>query len=211
MIQQETLIFDSQTQRFLGALAAQGGKPIYTLSYADARKVLEDLQRAPIAKLPAAIEDKDLPVGPGGHVSIRIYRPQNVTGMLPAVVYIHGGGWILGSKNTHDRLLRDLTNATGVAFVFVNYTPSPEAQYPIPVEQGYAVAKYVAEHGAELSLDGGSLAVAGDSVGGCMAAVVAQLATERGGPKLRYKPCSIRSPTRISPLRPTTSSPMAPG
>jgi len=102
-------------------------------------------------------------------------------------MYYHGGGWVLGSKNTHDRLLRDLVNRTNAAFVFVNYTPSPEAQFPVPIEQGFAAAKYVAEHGDELGFDSARLAVAGDSVGGNMTAVVAQLAKERKGPTIRYQ------------------------
>jgi len=96
-------------------------------------------------------------------------------------MYFHGGGWILGSKNTHDRLLRDLVNGTNAAFVFVNYAPSPEAQFPIPIEQGFAATKYVSEHGDEFGLDATRLAVGGDSVGGNMAAVVTQLAKERKG------------------------------
>ncbi len=102
-------------------------------------------------------------------------------------MYFHGGGWILGSKDTHDRLLRDLTNGAQAAFVFVNYTPSPEAQFPVPIEQDYAATKYIAEHGKEFGLDTSRLAVAGDSVGGNMVAVVTQLAKERKGPAIRYQ------------------------
>jgi acetyl esterase len=150
--------------------------------------VLEDLQAsASVTKLPADVEDKMFPVGPTGQTSVTIYRPKGLNGRLPVVMYYHGGGWVLGSKNTHDRLLRDLVNGTNAAFVFVNYTPSPEAQFPVPIEQGFAAAKYVAEHGDELGFDTARLAVAGDSVGGNMAAVVAQLAKERKGPMIRYQ------------------------
>jgi acetyl esterase len=102
-------------------------------------------------------------------------------------MYFHGGGWVSGSKHTHDRLLRDLVNGTKAAFVFVNYTPSPEAQFPVPIEQVYAATKYIADHGKELRLDGSRLAIAGDSVGGNMVAVVAQLAKERRSPAIRYQ------------------------
>jgi len=108
-------------------------------------------------------------------------------GLLPVVMYFHGGGWVLGSKNTHDRLVRDLVNGSDAAFVFVNYTPSPEAQFPVPLEQCYAATKYVSENGKELGLDPGRLALAGDSVGGYATAVVAQLAKERKGPSIRYQ------------------------
>ncbi len=183
----EQPILEPKTQAFIDALAARGGKPIYELSYADARKVLEDAQAGAVAKLPADVEEKVLPVGPGGEVSVRIYRPQGSQGPLPVVMYFHGGGWVLGSGNTHDRLLRDLVNGANAAFVFVNYTPSPEARFPVPIEQGYAATRYIAEHGNEFRLDTTRLAVAGDSVGGNMAAVVAQLAREREGPPIRYQ------------------------
>src|SRR5712692_3526615 len=187
MTNQKTPILEPKTQAFIDALNAQGGKPIYELSYADARKVLEDAQAAPVKKLPADIEEKVLPVGPTGETSVRIYRPQSAKGLLPVVMYFHGGGWILGSKNTHDRLLRDLVNGTNAAFVFVNYTPSPEAQFPVPNEQAYAATKYIAEHGKEFGFDTSRLAVVGDSAGGSMAAVVTLLAKERKGPAIRYQ------------------------
>lgn len=185
MTNQKTSILEPKTQAFVDALNAQGGKPLYELSYADARKVLEDAQAIEVRKLPADVEEKILPVGPGGEVSVRIYRPKGAKGLLPVVMYFHGGGWILGSKNTHDRLLRDLVNGSNAAFVFVNYTSSPEAQFPVPIEQDYAATKYIAEHGKELGLDSSRLAVAGDSVGGNMVAVVTQLAKERKGPAIR--------------------------
>jgi acetyl esterase len=181
------IVLDPKTQDFIDGLAAAKAKPIYELSYKDARRVLEDAQAIPIKKLPADIEDKVLPVGPTGEVSVRIFRPQGSKGALPAVMYFHGGGWVLGSKDTHDRLLRDLTNGAQAAFVFVNYTPSPEAQFPVPIEQDYAATKYIAEHGKEFNLDTSRLAVAGDSVGGNMVAVVTQLAKERNGPAIRYQ------------------------
>ena len=178
---------EPRTQAFVDALAAQGGKPLYELSYAPARKLLEDAQAIKVATLPADVEDTVLPTGPTGEVSVRIYRPKGAQGPLPVVMYFHGGGWILGSKNTHDRLLRDLVNGTHAAFVFVNYTPSPEAQFPVPIEQDYAATAYIAEHGAKFGLDSSRLAVAGDSVGGNMVAVVTQLAKERKGPSIRYQ------------------------
>lgn len=184
--QQRPLVLEPKTQAFVDALSAQGGKPIYELSYGEARKVLEDAQAGATA-LPADVEDKVLPIGPTGEVSVRIYRPKGTKGPLPVVMYFHGGGWVLGSKHTHDRLLRDLVNGTHAAFVFVSYTPSPEAQFPVPIEQAYAATKYIAEHGEDFDLDTSRLAMAGDSVGGNMVAVVTQLAKERKGPTIRYQ------------------------
>jgi len=187
MAKRNTPVLEPTTQAFIDALAAQGGKPLYELSYADARKVLEDAQAIDVKKLPADIEEKVFPVGPTGEVSVRIYRPSGVKALLPVVMYFHGGGWVLGSKNTHDRLVRDLVDGSDAAFVFVNYTPSPEAQFPVSVEQCYAATKYVGENGKEIGLDPSRLALAGDSVGGYTTAVVAQLAKERNGPAIRHQ------------------------
>ncbi len=187
MTNQKQPILEPKTRAFIDAVNAQSGTPLYELSYEDARQVLEDAQAGEVAKLAADIEDKVLPVGPTGEVSVRIYRPQGAQGLLPVVMYFHGGGWILGSKNTHDRLLRDLVNGTNAAFVFVNYTPSPEAQFPVPIEEAYAATKYIAEHGQEFNFDTSKLAVAGDSAGGNMTAAVTLLAKERQGPAIRYQ------------------------
>jgi acetyl esterase len=180
-------VLEPKTQSFIDAVSSQGGKPLYTLSYSDARKVLENAQSGEIVKAPAAIEDRRFPVGPTGEVSVRIYRPVGVKGPLPVVMYFHGGGWVLGSANTHDRLVRDLVSQTKAAFVFVKYTNSPEAQFPVPIEQAYAATKYVAEHAKELGFDSSRLAVAGDSVGGNMAAAVTLLAKEHNGPTIVYQ------------------------
>jgi acetyl esterase len=176
---------EMQTQRFVDAAA--GGPPLYTLSPEDARNVLEQAQAGDVRKQPADIEDKVLPVGPSGRVSVRIVRPKGADGKLPVVVYVHGGGWILGSSSTHDRLIREIANGARAAVVFVNYTPSPEAHYPVAIEEAYAAAKYVADHADELGIDASRLAIAGDSVGGNMATALTMLAKERGGPTIRFQ------------------------
>jgi acetyl esterase len=185
-------VLEPKAQALVDTLAKQGGKPLYTLSYEDARKVLEDAQSGPVVKAEADVQDTTFSVGPTGEIPIRIYRPKGVKGLLPVAVYIHGGGWVLGSKATHDRLLRDLVRDTAAAgtptaFVFVVYTPSPEAQFPVSIEQAYAATKYVAEHGKPLNVDSSRMAVIGDSVGGNMTAAVTLLANQRGGPGLRYQ------------------------
>jgi acetyl esterase len=106
---------------------------------------------------------------------------------LPAIIYIHGGGWILGDESIYDRLIRQIANEADAAVVFVNYTPSPEAHYPVALEQAYTAASYVAAHGSSLNLDASRMAVAGDSVGGNMATALTMLAKQRGGPHLRYQ------------------------
>ena len=178
---------DPATQKYVDSLEAAGGPPIYTLSPADARKVLDDIQAKPVTKLPADRSERTIPGGPTGEVSVRVYRPKGVTQTLPAIIYIHGGGWILGNADTHDRLVREITNGAHAAVIFVNYSRSPEAQFPVAIEQSYAVAKYVAEHALEFSVDPERLAVIGDSVGGDMTAAVTIMAKERGGPKFCYQ------------------------
>jgi acetyl esterase len=180
-------ILESKTALFIEGLTAQGGPPIYKLPVQEARKVLENLQAQPIEKLPVHTEDLILPCGPNGKVSIRIVRPLSENEKLPVVMYFHGGGWILGSKETHDRLIREIACGSRAAVVFVNYSSSPEAKYPIPIEEAYAATKYIAEHGKDMKLDSSRLAVAGDSVGGNMATVVALLAKERRGPTIHFQ------------------------
>lgn len=171
------------TQHFIDGLA--GGKPIYTLPVPAAREVLEGAQRSvAVALAPARFEDRILPVGPTGRTSVRIYRPEGANGALPVVIYAHGGGWVLGSKTTHDRLARELSVGANAVVVFVDYDRSPEARYPVAIEQIYGTLAYVAAHAGEFGADASRIAVAGDSVGGNMAAVTAILAKERHGPAL---------------------------
>ncbi len=180
-----SVVLEPATQAFIDSLAAAGGPPIYQLSPAAAREVLAGAQAAPVDKPAARIEDTTFPVGPTGEVRIRIVRPESAAGVLPVVMHFHGGGWILGDKETHDRMTREIAVGTGAAVVFVDYDRSPEAQYPVAIEQAYAATRYVAEHGRELDIDPHRLAILGDSVGGNMAAAVTLMAKERGGPRIR--------------------------
>lgn len=180
-------ILEKHTQAFIDHLKSMGGPPIYKLPIAQARKVLDDLQAQPVEKLPVRIEDLMIPCGPDGKVSIRIVRSNNSNGYLPAVMYFHGGGWILGNKETHDRLIREIAHGSNAAVVFVNFTPSPEAHYPKAIEEAYAATKYIAEHGKTMHLETSRLVVMGDSVGGNMAIAVTLLAKERKGPKIHYQ------------------------
>jgi len=178
-------VLEPATQQFIDALAASNASPIYTLSPADARNVLAGAQSQPVKKQAAAIEDRVIQAGPTGKIAVRIVRPEHAKGALPVIMYFHGGGWVLGDKNTHDRLVREIANGAQAEVVFVDYDRSPETKYPVPIEQAYAATRYVAEHAREFNVDASRMAVAGDSVGGNMAAAVTLLAKERGGPALR--------------------------
>lgn len=123
----------------------------------------------------------------GYTVKLTVVRPEHAKGLTPVFMFIHGGGWILGDYPTHERLVRDLVKESGATAVFVNYTPSPEAHYPVAINEIYAATKWVAAHGKEIGVDGSRLAVAGNSVGGNMAAVVSQMAKDQGQPKIRFQ------------------------
>jgi acetyl esterase len=179
---------EKNTKAFLDGLQQKGGPP--TLSPEKARAVLSELQASiPVKKLPAIIENRTIPGGPGGKgVSITIVRPANSNSQtLPVAMYFHGGGWVGGGFDTHERLVRELANKANVVIVFVNYTRSPEVRYPVALEQAYAATKWVAENGRTINVNSSHLAVVGDSVGGNMAAAVTLLAKERGGPPIRFQ------------------------
>ncbi|MFH8498823.1 alpha/beta hydrolase [Streptomyces coeruleorubidus] len=152
---------------------------LYEMAPADARKVLTDAQSAPVSKLPVDEEWITVP-SQAGDVRVRIIKPQGTTGMLPVIVYMHGGGWILGNAGTHDRLVRELSVGARAALAFVEYPNAPEAHYPTAIEQGYATAQWITRDGASKGLDASRMAVAGESVGGNMAAALALMAKERG-------------------------------
>ncbi|PTT04526.1 alpha/beta hydrolase, partial [Pseudomonas sp. HMWF006] len=132
------------------------------------------------------VSDKAIKVD-GQTINLKVVRPAKVKGELPVFMFFHGGGWVLGDFPTHQRLIRDLVVGSGAVAVYVDYTPSPEAQYPTAINQAYAATKWVAEHGKDIGVDGKRLAVAGNSVGGNMAAVVALMAKEQKTPALRFQ------------------------
>jgi acetyl esterase len=128
-------------------------------------------------------------VGPTGETRIRIVRPATAgsTARLPVILYTHGGGWVLGDKITHDRLVREIANGVGATVIFVDYVNAPAAKYPTQQEQAYASLLYLVEHADELRVDASRLAIVGDSVGGHMAALVTLMAKRRKGPKIRFQ------------------------
>jgi acetyl esterase/lipase len=159
---------------------ATAGPPfLYELSPAEARGVLDELQAAPIDKPP--VDERWITVPADvGDVRVRIVRPPDAVGTLPVILYMHGGGWVLGDAGTHDRLVRELAVGTDAAVFFVEYDRSPEARYPVAIEQGYATAQWIVREGAANHLDPNRIAVAGDSVGGNMTAALTLMAQQRG-------------------------------
>jgi acetyl esterase/lipase len=178
---------DLVTSQFLKALNSSKGPALSALPPAKARQVLIDAQNSVKADL-SGIDVSNRTIEQDGiSVPITIVKPQGVTGTPPVFMFFHGGGWILGDFQTHERLVRDLVVQSGAVAVFVNYTPSPEAHYPVAINQAYAATVWVASHGNEIGVDGSRLAVVGNSVGGNMAAVVALMAKDKQGPAIRFQ------------------------
>ena len=178
---------DQVTRQFLKALNSGTGPAINTLTPAQARAVLVGAQNSVKVDLSGIDVSNQTIEQDGITVPITIVRPQGVTGTPPVFMFFHGGGWILGDFPTHERLVRDLVVQSGAVAVFVNYTPSPEARYPVAINQAYAATKWVAAHGSEIGVDGSRLAVVGNSVGGNMAAVVSLMAKDKQGPAIRFQ------------------------
>jgi acetyl esterase len=168
--------------------AATANPPyLFDLGPLEGRKVVDEVQAGAVDKPLVDEEWVTVAGGPTGSVSVRIVRPAGVTGTLPVILYLHGAGWVFGNAHTHDRLVRELAVGSYAAVVFPEYDLSPEARYPVAIEQNYAVARWVVGDGAGRNLDPARLAVAGDSVGGNMAAALTLMAKERGDVPIRFQ------------------------
>jgi acetyl esterase/lipase len=171
-------VLEPAAQAFVEATASP--PYLYELAPAEGRKVVNEVQSGDIEKPEVHEEWIAVPCGQHGEVDVRIVRPAGVTRTLPVVLYIHGAGWVFGNAHTHDRLVRELAVGAGAAVVFPEYSLSPEARYPTAIEQCYTVARWIGREGARRRLDDTRVAVAGDSVGGNMAAAATLMAKERG-------------------------------
>ncbi|MCW0211787.1 MAG: alpha/beta hydrolase [Pseudonocardia sp.] len=180
-----------QVEALLAQMAAEGAPAPESLTVAQNRAILTDL--AALSGEPeevAEVTDVAAP-GPGGDIPIRVYRPAGdgpgAGSARPALVYYHGGGWVIGDIASHDALCRLLANRSGCVVASVDYRLAPEHRFPAAVDDAYAAAVWAAEKIGEFGGDGSRLAVGGDSAGGNLAAVVAQLAKARGGPRISYQ------------------------
>ncbi|ATZ22400.1 Carboxylesterase NlhH [Streptomyces lavendulae subsp. lavendulae] len=176
-------VLEGAAQAFADATA----KPpfLYEIPVAEGRKAVDGVQSGEGFALPPVDDEWTVvPGGPTGEVRTRIVRPRGATGTLPVILYIHGAGWVFGDAHTHDRLVRELAVGAHAAVVFPEYDRSPEARYPVAIEQSYAVARWITAEGAAHDLDPARIAVAGDSVGGNMSAALTLMAKERGDVRL---------------------------
>jgi acetyl esterase len=178
---------DAQIQGLLDLIASKNLPPHYLLAPPEARVAMEKsraIMRGPEVPL-ARIEPLSIP-GPAGTIPARLYAAG--TGRpLPMLVYFHGGGWVIGSLDTHDDLCRRLAIASGCLVVAVDYRLAPEHKFPAPVEDSFAATRWIADHAQALGGDARRIAVGGDSAGGNLATVVALLARDQGGPALRFQ------------------------
>ena len=176
-----------QMQAILDAMEEAGGPAIEDMSPAEARANL-DAREGDYYSLPpevAGVVDRTIP-GPKGAIPVRVYAPLGVAPdpAPPLVVYYHGGGWVVGSLQSHDPECRALANAAGAVVMAVDYRLAPEHKFPAPVDDSWAACQWAAANAAEIGADPSRVAIGGDSAGGNLAAVVAQLAASAGAPRL---------------------------
>ena len=179
---------DPQIQQVIDALAASEIAPIQALTPEAGRAQYEWMVKARgIAPAPvAAVEDRTIP-GPAGELPVRIYRPERNAGALPALVYFHGGGHVIGNLDTHDAVARNLCNGAGCVVVSVDYRLAPEHKFPAAAEDAFAAVQWCATPGADIGIDPERIAIGGDSAGGNLAAVAALMARDAGGPSIRLQ------------------------
>jgi acetyl esterase len=181
------MALDPQARALLD-LVARLGRPTYDqLPVAEGRRLYRETREAMQPAAPDLGVVKDLTAtGPAGPIPLRLYRPDPAA-ILPALIYFHGGGWVIGDLDTHDVLCRQLAEQAGVAVVAVDYRLAPEHPFPAAVDDAWAATRWIASHATELGIDAGRLAVGGDSAGGTLSAVVTMLARDHGGPALRFQ------------------------
>jgi acetyl esterase len=174
---------DPHAKAVIDLVIKSGRPPYHQLAPKDARQMFRETRPASTPPAPEIGAVKDLTAD---GIPLRLYRPLGVaaTTPLPALVYFHGGGWVIGDLETHDVLCRQLTAGAGIGVVSVDYRLAPEHPFPAALDDAWAATRWVAARASELGLDAGRLAVGGDSAGGNLAAVVALLARDRGGPAI---------------------------
>lgn len=180
-------MLDPQARTFLDQLAAAGRPPLHELPPEQAREAATGLTASLGGPPEDVAEVRELSIpGPAGTIPARLYVPAG-TKPLPVLVYYHGGGFVIGSLDGWDPVMRSLANASGCAIVSVDYRLAPENKFPAAVDDAYAALEWVAREAASLGADSNRLAVGGDSAGGNLAAVVSLLARDRKGPKIAFQ------------------------
>lgn len=177
---------DPQIRSFLAEID-KDSSPFWELPQPKPQEILTALQNQAPVDLSGVTTTERTITQDGRSVKIYVMKPEHVSGKPGVLLFIHGGVWIVGNFANHQRLLRDLVVGSGQVGVFVEYTPLPEARFPTQLEESYAALTWVAAHAGEFGADGSRIAVAGNSVGGNMAAAIAMMAKDRNGPKISYQ------------------------
>ena len=170
------------TEDFVNEIESENSTPLYELTAQEARDFLKNLQSKTCKKIEADITEIDIE-----GVKTFIVRPQNNTEKLPAVLYLHGGGWVMGDEYVFDNLIRKIANCSDTVVVFPQYSPAPEAQYPQQINEAYSVLNYIYNNAEKLNIDKNKIALMGDSAGGNMATVLALKSKDEKGPKIKFQ------------------------
>ncbi|GGT77491.1 alpha/beta hydrolase [Streptomyces atratus] len=178
-----SVVLDPLVQRLVDASSAPPF--LHELGPVDGRQALRESQIHRVEDFEVDATFQVAPVGPSGLVGFWIFRPARVRGPLPAMLYVHGGRWMLGDAQTHARLITELALSAGVAAVVPEYSRTPEARYPVAIEECYALMTWVVRQAGELDLDADRLVAAGDCAGATMATALTMMAKSRGGPRIR--------------------------
>ena len=177
---------DPQIRSFLAELN-KDSSPFWQLPQPKPQEILTGLQSKTPVDMSDVTTTEQAITQDGRTVKLYIMKPEHVSGKPGVLLFIHGGVWIVGNFQNHQRLLRDLVVGSGQVGVFVEYTPLPTAKFPVQLEESYAALKWVSGHADEFGADGSRIAVAGNSVGGNMTAALALMAKDRNGPKISYQ------------------------
>ena len=181
---------DPQAKAVIDLVIKSGRPPFHKLSPKDARQMYRDTRPASTPPAPEIGAVRDLTAeSAAGPIPLRLYRPHGVppARALPALVYFHGGGWVIGDLDTHDVFCRQITAGAGISVIAVDYRVAPEHRFPAAADDAWAATRWIAAHGADLGIDAGRLAVGGDSAGGNLAAVVALQARDQRGPSIAFQ------------------------
>jgi acetyl esterase len=179
---------DPQAKALFDFLGLSNMAPLETLTPQEARTRFEELAEARRQMVREPVDQvRDLKVpGPAGEIPVRIYTPRGQS-PSPALIYFHGGGWVLGDLESHDHVCRSLANSASCIVLSVDYRVAPEHKFPTAVYDSYAATEWIADHAAELGVDPSRIAVGGDSAGGNLAAVVSLIARDKGGPSIAFQ------------------------
>ncbi len=173
---------NKDTEDFLNYIESQNNKAINELSAQEARDFLRNLQKETFQNIQSDVSEIDV-----NGVKTFIIKPQNTTEKLPAILYLHGGGWVMGDEFVFDNLIKKISNCVNAAIVFPEYSLAPEVQYPVQVNEAYEVLNYIYNNAELLNIDAKKIVIMGDSAGGNLATVIAIKSKVEHGPEIKFQ------------------------